>query len=584
MKNNDLENSLKELLKRKDALCISINGEWGVGKTFFWNKFVDSNFSTLNNSRLLDIHKKDIKTFDWKVIIRKLNRAFSENSTNAVYVSLFGKDSLQEIREDLLQQVFKSNNIISKIKNKFGTFNYNGLSASSLLSCLEKKDFDNIIVCFDDFERLSEKLSLKDVFGLMSELKEQKNCHVVMILNREKLGKDNCLSEYKDKIIDYELKYNPSSGESFELVRDELNAFENYALEFFHRFKINNVRIMKRVINALNDYASIKEIVGNHIAIEKIIVTNILQIATINAFGYIDNYDEFQMYTYDKKSNTKNENYDKALDYLDNDYKYFQKTGITNNIIEYVKNSVINKDELKTLIEEEIGKIEYSNIQDNIQNLINRSRNDLQYSNIDYANDLFSLLKDNEKNLINFVNSDSFLLYINDLINFDSENTEKYKDFAISILKKYLDVLVKSKSNFSFGTQIIEKIIKFDPKLEGYYFGLKDLNEKEVITNKDSVLNLMLKPLERHGWNPEDCILLSKVDIKDLKKYLLEDYEFMRESRNFIDWVNRFTNPSGFEEYRDNLIKAMNELKEELKDNQKNKLENILENFNRIAK
>ncbi len=65
---------------------------------------------------------------------------------------------------------------------------------SAIIECLsffEKKDFENIVICFDDFERLSNKLSLKDIFGLISEIKEQKNCHIVMIFNAGELILDN---------------------------------------------------------------------------------------------------------------------------------------------------------------------------------------------------------------------------------------------------------------------------------------------------------------------------------------------------------------------------------------------------------
>jgi hypothetical protein len=52
----------------------------------------------------------------------------------------------------------------------------------------DKQDFKDIIVCFDDFERLSSSMELEEVLGLISELKEQKNCSVVMILNEDELG------------------------------------------------------------------------------------------------------------------------------------------------------------------------------------------------------------------------------------------------------------------------------------------------------------------------------------------------------------------------------------------------------------
>jgi hypothetical protein len=44
----------------------------------------------------------------------------------------------------------------------------------------DKQDFKDIIVCFDDFERLSSSMELEEVLGLISELKEQKNCSVVV--------------------------------------------------------------------------------------------------------------------------------------------------------------------------------------------------------------------------------------------------------------------------------------------------------------------------------------------------------------------------------------------------------------------
>jgi hypothetical protein len=43
-------------------------------------------------------------------------------------------------------------------------------------------------VCFDDFERLSPSIKLEEVLGFIAELKEQKECKVVMILNEGKLG------------------------------------------------------------------------------------------------------------------------------------------------------------------------------------------------------------------------------------------------------------------------------------------------------------------------------------------------------------------------------------------------------------
>ena len=43
------------------------------------------------------------------------------------------------------------------------------------------------IICFDNLERAGKGLAAKDVLGLITFLKEQRRCKVVMLLNQEAL-------------------------------------------------------------------------------------------------------------------------------------------------------------------------------------------------------------------------------------------------------------------------------------------------------------------------------------------------------------------------------------------------------------
>ena len=79
----NIEQRLKEILQRDNAACVVLDGEWGVGKTTFWK-----NFS---------------------------NEKFKENS---VYVSLFGKESIQEIKQEIGIQIYKRNEYISEFSEK----------------------------------------------------------------------------------------------------------------------------------------------------------------------------------------------------------------------------------------------------------------------------------------------------------------------------------------------------------------------------------------------------------------------------------------------------------------------------------
>ncbi len=258
IKTEEIKERLKELFKQDTAFGIALNGKWGVGKTFFWQEFVRDSLA----------NKK------------------------TAYISLFGISSLNDIRTSILLQISPAKKKLSWIDKKIVTpfrnikssFKLDDLSMSfgfdilgSIFTLLTNGDFKDVIVCFDDFERISDKLKLKDVLGLISELKEQKNCQVVMILNKDKL-KDKDLSKYKDKIVDFDFNYEPSPEESFLLIKDSLKAFKDYPLEYFQKHNINNIRIMKRVINALNDYAFFEELVRYYKDIEKELVENILEI------------------------------------------------------------------------------------------------------------------------------------------------------------------------------------------------------------------------------------------------------------------------------------------------------------------
>jgi predicted DNA-binding protein YlxM (UPF0122 family) len=159
------------------------------------------------------------------------------------YVSLFGKETISSIRTDIFLQV------LSKKKKAWHatakhikdiTIPYIGIG----ITLLDKQDFKDIIVCFDDFERLSSSMELKEVLGLISELKEQKNCSVVMILNEDEL-RDNkeTLDKYKEKLIIFS-KFKKRRGLCVNGGNFD-NTAHYLSCNFWHIF---NIRLNKREI------------------------------------------------------------------------------------------------------------------------------------------------------------------------------------------------------------------------------------------------------------------------------------------------------------------------------------------------
>lgn len=541
---NTIQDRLIELLNSTQSFGIALNGKWGVGKTFFWNQLIEEKFS----------------------------------AKKTAYISLFGVETIQQIKNDLLLQIYTQNGFVKKIKDKVGSFKLYGMDISLALSWFEKKDFENVIVCFDDFERISDKLKLKDVLGLISELKEQKKCTVVLILNKDELREDD-LSKYKDKIVDYDFNYEPTVAESFSLIKDNLKSFKAYPLEYFQKYKINNIRIMKRVINALNDYACFEESLKDFKDIEKELVENILEISTINALKLSVDFEKLSKYSMqnylDKKNKEKNEDYDQLLKYINFGYSgYFYMSDITYNVVDYIKNSIVDKDSLQQSINERIKKQKYSSIEEQIRKFTHKARYDLNYPYNQYTEDLSAILESNKETLTEIISADNFLFYIHQLQEFDSENIEKYKAFAIDILKKYLCIELEKDRHPSWIKQTIHNIKSFDIVLDDYFNSFQTSTKNEKISSLESVQNLMLNPIKNSSWG-EEPDLLAQVEEDDIEQYFYQDMSFIYDSLTFLtDSTSKY---GDFQIFRNKILNVIKKISQNGNKDQQIKMKKVLE-------
>jgi hypothetical protein len=65
-----------------------------------------------------------------------------------------------------------------------------------------------------DLERRDDKVPVKDVFGLISELTEERGCKCLLILNSERLEKQDSedFRTMEEKVFDLRLEYGQNSG------------------------------------------------------------------------------------------------------------------------------------------------------------------------------------------------------------------------------------------------------------------------------------------------------------------------------------------------------------------------------------
>jgi hypothetical protein len=242
-----VQNELLRFLSTMEPEVTCISGHWGVGKTFAWNKYVHEAKG-----------RKDIKL-----------KRYS-------YVSLFGLNSLDDLKYAIFENTVTSSEIgeptlkslqtntlaaLEGVGRRFTWFiqqiplvrsHVGGLGPAWFLTVSET------IVCIDDLERRGKGLSIRDVMGLASHLKERKRCKILLILNDEALEADKSEFEmYYEKVVDTALRFAPTAQECVEIALDGDNPSNKILAECCVALGICNIRLIKKVERAIRRIESL---------------------------------------------------------------------------------------------------------------------------------------------------------------------------------------------------------------------------------------------------------------------------------------------------------------------------------------
>ena len=545
-----LKTKLLALCQQEDGFVATINGEWGVGKTHFWNDFVEEN-----------LKNKDV-----------------------AYVSLFGKESLKEIQSSILIQISKRAKWVGKLAEITGNTKVSGIDVSSVLSIVDKTDFQDVIVCFDDFERSSEKLKDQDILGLISELKEQKNCKVIMIYNQDKTLADE-LSIHKDKIIDYEFHFKPTTADSYKHIEQKLKCFKEYPLVYFEEKNITNIRVMKRVVNALNDFRFTIQHLENFPDIESEVAYTIIKSATCNAQDH--NYSLSKLVSYaEAKRNAEQNNEFKTdertevlLSLFNVDSRYFLPNDMMKNIDRYIQTSIPKDDELIAIINERKHQVHRYEVEHSSREIHTKLNYDFKYSLMDYANDMFNLFHTHKDYIVEVVNPASFIFYIDEIRKIDS--SKDYHLFGVECLKKYLsDTLVDKSLNSIDHFGNLQKMLDFDESIQKHIDAVLAKKDKEQIASKEDVFNLLSKP-RKDGYSSDEAELLMLVDDETYIQYIKEEPEFFKETISFIHWAQKLGGGDGFKKVSDKLVLVFREINKQGNSDISYKINRALDYLNR---
>lgn len=220
--NSPISEPILNHLRMKTTGALLLTGDWGSGKTYHIKKYI---FPLIE------------KTTDFTPII----------------VSLYGETDKNNIAQKVLFAYFdcKGKNvnlgtgtIAKNVKNLSEAIPYikKFVDVEKLILGTGENVFrliphDKLLICFDDIERMSDKVNVDDFLGIINDLVENKGCKVLLIANAEGPKIKNEMT-FKEKTIEKTIHFIPNFSEIFDSIVSEYSdcSFKTYLLkskEFF---------------------------------------------------------------------------------------------------------------------------------------------------------------------------------------------------------------------------------------------------------------------------------------------------------------------------------------------------------------
>ncbi|NNH43065.1 hypothetical protein HLI03_15590 [Rhizobium laguerreae] len=257
--------ALKKFLETPKEQVFCIRGEWGTGKTY---------------------------TFD--DVLKTMAEDGQIPLKNYAHVSLFGLNSLSEIKREIVQSTIPTDKIGAPFDPKNLESWYEGAKtwgkwAASKLSFLQQDAataiievaammIRNQIILFDDLERKGDDLRSVDVLGYISQLRDERKNKVILILNDEQLEDKDEFESYLEKVVDIYLRFEPTREEIMAIAITETDEIALKVRDNALLLGIKNVRVIRKILRLAREVVPM-------LAVYTPLVTQ-RAIATVTLFGW----------------------------------------------------------------------------------------------------------------------------------------------------------------------------------------------------------------------------------------------------------------------------------------------------------
>ena len=254
-------NIVKDYLTRETNNALLITGEWGVGKTYFFDNKLSEEIKGTSIKENESVKYKPIRVslsgvtniddIERRIIIpflSLLRKGVIELGKGAINYIL----SITRLKEFIPEG-------FSKLIDEFKRTNSSKINSKA----------NRLVICFDDLERVSKSFAIENLIGYINNLTENYDFKIIIIGNIDKI-EDNNFDEIKEKLIGREIEYKINIEEVFDtLIQGEFQSFSEYTkflqkektfiCSFFQDYK--NIRTLKFILTRYHDiYSQIEKI------------------------------------------------------------------------------------------------------------------------------------------------------------------------------------------------------------------------------------------------------------------------------------------------------------------------------------
>lgn len=459
---------------------------------------------------------------------------------------MFGLESLGDLKTHIYSNIENNHSLIeiprwirglpSILKDtRVSQFGVN--ASAKVFDSLMFHQVKNAIICFDDFERMSNKLDIKDVMGLANQLKLEKNCQIILILDESKTEDENKkkYAEYKEKLIDETIKINSVEPLLREKAKDMDKPLVDLMVKFANELEIHNFRFFQKVIKL---YRQFRDELSDEVAdsTKNIILVRVLQGYLIDDFPKLEySWDDSEYFTEksretwsDIKRSTYSHLYKTSYSFVKNDLwliefkNWFEQKDQSNNrkIVELAQSELINEDNNRK-------KDEFNQLFEQFWGLT--------------IDDEFSVkIYESSKNVIGLEGLHNLSFALTLLENFNEY--EKANLLEKQIIKWLKESLIENR-------RALDHLDAFGKVRQSFIDFIKEFREQNELVGLPQLIEVIHQYLIIQAWSPEDTLALEHATKEDWEKLLFKEvqedkrFNHLRSSQIVNKMINQSMKP-----------------------------------------